>query len=123
MAELTCPECGAGMTLKSSRFGPFYGCARWPDTGCPGSHGAHPDGTPLGVPANRETKAARVRAHAAFDTLWRGGGMKRRAAYRWMQDALGLTSDEAHIGRFDVPTCERLIAAVEARRAPEVSRA
>lgn len=56
-----------------------------------------------------------MRAHAAFDTLWKGGEMPRGDAYRWMQGALGMSQDEAHIGRFDVATCDRLVAAVEAR--------
>jgi len=107
---IPCP-CGAVMQLKDSRHGKFYGCRDWP--ACDYTHGAHPDGSPLGVPANKETRQARMRAHDAFDTLWKGGGMKRREAYRWMQEALGLSEDEAHIGKFDVETCERLIEAVE----------
>ena len=108
--ELECPECGAKMTLRKSRFGQFYGCSTWPK--CDAAHGAHPDGTPLGVPANKATKQARIKAHEAFDTLWKGGRMKRSEAYSWMASALGLTAAEAHIGRFDIPTCERLVEAV-----------
>ncbi len=29
--EYNCPSCGATMNLKSSRFGPFLGCSRYPD--------------------------------------------------------------------------------------------
>ena len=120
-ADLPCPECGARMQLRSTpRFTyrdglprQFYGCSRWP--ACPGSHGAHPDGSPVGVPANRETKAARMRAHAAFDALWKGGELSRADAYRWMRKALQLDAAEAHIGRFDIDLCERLVAAVAAR--------
>lgn len=112
MAALTCPECAAPMHLRPSRFGQFYGCTRYP--ACNGTHGAHPDGSPLGVPANRATKDARIAAHAAFDTLWKSGGMTRKEAYRWMGGALGMSKDEAHIGLFDIATCERLVAAVSA---------
>jgi len=98
------------MILRPSRYGKFYGCERFPD--CDAAHGAHEDGRPLGVPANHETKQARIRAHAAFDTLWKSGLMGRNAAYRWMQSTLGMTPDEAHIGRFDIATCDRLILAV-----------
>lgn len=113
-----CPDCGARMVLRTARRGslagkPFYGCSNYPR--CTATHGAHPDGRPLGIPGDRATKDARMRAHAAFDTLWKGGEMPRGDAYRWMQGALGMTADEAHIGRFDVATCERLIAAVVAR--------
>jgi ssDNA-binding Zn-finger/Zn-ribbon topoisomerase 1 len=100
------------MQLKKSRYGHFYGCEKWPD--CDYTHGAHPDGAPMGSPADKETRQARRRAHAAFDTLWQSGGMKRREAYRWMQEALGLSEDEAHIAKFDAETCEQLIDAVEA---------
>lgn len=49
--DLVCPECGALMRLRKSRFGLFYGCTRYPY--CKASHGAHPDGAPLGVPVNK----------------------------------------------------------------------
>jgi ssDNA-binding Zn-finger/Zn-ribbon topoisomerase 1 len=111
-AKLTCPECGSPMQLRNSKFGPFYGCTRYPD--CTAAHGAHPDGRPLGVPANKETKRWRIEAHTAFDALWQDHGpMKRKHAYKWMQETLGLTPDEAHIGSFDIEKCQRLIAAVK----------
>lgn len=117
-ADLDCPECGAPLALivdpKQSR--PFYGCCTWRRTGCPGSHTAHPDGSPVGIPANEETKKARRRAHVVFDRMWRGMGMERDDAYRWMQKAMGLTADEAHIGCFTIIECEKLIATVEAVR-------
>lgn len=110
---VACGECGAPMDLKRSRFGLFYGCTTYP--ACTGTHGAHPDGAPLGVPANAATKAARIAAHAAFDTLWKGGAMTRGDAYRWLCSALGMTRDDCHIGRFDEATCARVIDAVKAR--------
>ena len=112
---LACPECGAPMELKPSKFGLFYGCTRWRNTGCNGSHGAHPDGSPLGTPADRKTKDARIAAHAAFDTLWKDGKMRRKKAYRWMQRTLGMTEDEAHIGKFSVEQCARLLAIIQSR--------
>jgi len=108
---LTCPDCGARMVLRDSKYGKFYGCSTFPK--CRSAHRAHPDGRPLGIPANKETKNWRIRAHAAFDQLWLLGGMNRRSAYLWMQKALNLTSKEAHIGMFDQAMCEKLIAAVE----------
>lgn len=110
---LVCPDCGAPMVLKPSRYGQFYGCSRWSDTGCRGSHGAHPDGRPMGTPANAETKRARIEAHAAFDRLWKNGRMSRKRAYRWLRVALNLPKERAHISMFDVPQCEQLIRRVE----------
>ena len=99
------------MALKPCRYGLFYGCSTWRDTQCPGGHSAHPDGRPLGIPANRRTKDARIAAHHVFDHLWKGGQMSRSAAYRWMQTAMGMTPSEAHIARFSREECKRLLHA------------
>lgn len=109
-----CPACGDNMVLKSGKMGRFYGCASWPE--CDMTHGAHQDtGEPLGVPADKETRAARIRAHDAFDALWRGPHrrMSRRAAYSWMAQVMGLSSADAHIGRFTIRQCEQLIDALK----------
>jgi ssDNA-binding Zn-finger/Zn-ribbon topoisomerase 1 len=113
--DVQCPICGSKMRLKTSRFGLFYGCERWP--ACDATHGAHPTGEPLGLPADAETKRWRIRAHEAFDKLWKGGEatMTRSGAYRWMIHTLALPASEAHIGRFSKEQCERLIVALEAR--------
>jgi ssDNA-binding Zn-finger/Zn-ribbon topoisomerase 1 len=121
--DLACAECaelGIQALMKfhpTSRFGPFYGCTRYPE--CKATHGAHKhNGAPLGKPANKATKEKRIEAHALFDQLWQGEPdekerkRKRRDSYAWMQQAMGMTKDEAHIGNFDIPTCERLMAAV-----------
>ena len=114
--DVKCGECRAPMVLRhSSRFnvrgGMFYGCSRYPE--CKGTHGAHEDGTPLGIPADKETKAKRMEAHEAFDRLWKYGGMRRGEAYVWMQKALNMTPDEAHIGRFTIQQCDALIKAID----------
>lgn len=115
--NLICPDCGAPMILrKTMKFpqrngqpGLFYGCQRFPK--CKATHGAHPDGRPLGIPGNAETKAARHRAHAAFDDIWEKRLLSRGAAYRWLSKKLGY---EAHMGEMDVEQCERVIALCEA---------
>lgn len=98
------------MTLRKSRYGLFYGCTRWPECDC--KHGAHPNGDPLGIPANRATREARIRAHAVFDPLAQRWGKKN--AYRWLRDSLSLTKRETHIAKFDIPMCERTIEACNA---------
>ncbi len=116
-----CPECGAPMALRETRKytypngdpRKFWGCSRWPE--CNGIHGAHPDGSPLGTPATAEVKQWRIKAHAALDSLWKSGGMKRGKAYRWMQKAMGMTEEEAHVGKFDAAQCQQLIALVQVR--------
>ena len=104
---LKCPECGSEMELRDSKYGLFYGCVAFPR--CRATHGAHPDGKPLGTPADKATKEWRIKAHAAFDKLWKEKGWKRGKAYAWMRDTLGLAPNGAHIGLFDIKQCQALI--------------
>jgi len=120
VAGMPCPQCGGQMTFHpTSRYGPFYACSNYPRCDC--THGAHPDGSPLGVPADKKTKVARIAAHGLFDRIWQGpeAPMTRRTAYLWLQQAMGMTDEEAHFGRFTAEQCER--ASREIRAAyPEV---
>ncbi len=114
--EGECPECGADMILRPSRFGPFYGCERYP--GCGATHGAHKaNGEPLGKPANKETKLARMAAPAAFDPVWKEHGAPRGAAYGWLAGRLGIPTERCHVGEFDKETCGR-VSAIMAETTP-----
>ena len=104
--EVAC-HCGAPMQLRQSTYGPFYRCADWPT--CDGVHGAHPDGRPMGKPADRETRRARVEAHAVFDAWWQARGMTRDRAYRWLKRIIR----PGHIASFDAAQCQRLIEVCE----------
>jgi len=103
---VTCVECGSPMRLRySDQYARhFYGCSRYPV--CEGIHGAHPDGAPLGVPGDKETRQARREAHAAFDDLWRSGdvGVNRGQAYALMNRELGFQ----HIGELTKEQCEQV---------------
>ena len=106
-----CPECGSRWVLRRTdrrpgEHGLFYGCSAYPR--CRVTHGAHADGEPLGVPADAETRRARVEAHAVFDKLWKGNGapFDRRGAYRWIADAMN--RDDVHISQLDARGCRRL---------------
>lgn len=113
-----CPDCGQCMILRqTSKFSygdgtprQFYGCSQWPH--CRATHGAHPDGRPLGIPGDQPTKLARNDAHRYFDLLWKSGKMSRRESYRWMQRSLNLSVDQAHIGKFDIAMCRELIEVI-----------
>jgi len=61
----------------------------------------------------------RMTCHALFDQLWRGDGrrMSRKSAYKYMQAQMGMTADEAHIGKFDAEQCRRLISILKGDRA------
>lgn len=121
---LCCPECGNDMVLrKSMKFpNPFYGCTQFPY--CKATHGAHPDGAPLGIPANKETKEWRIKAHVAFDPKWGREDSRldkltkkyrRKAAYNWLARKLGITevSRDCHIAMFDISRCQEVIAACD----------
>jgi len=111
--DLKCGECQALMVLRySSKYErPFYGCSRFPE--CRGTHGAHKNGAPLGIPADKETKKARIKAHAAFDQIWKGHHVRNRfLAYSWMRKAMGLTDSTAHISMLTIPQCEELVRLV-----------
>lgn len=111
--KVTCGECQSPMELRESMYGKFWGCTRFPD--CKGTHGAHRDsGAPLGVPADKATKQARMAAHAEFDKLWSQGQMDRKEAYSWLMDAMGKSRDDAHIGKFNKEECQRLVSVLKA---------
>jgi hypothetical protein len=114
-AKLLCPDCGAELIWKKSKFGGFYGCEMWSETGCGGAVGVHP-GTrnPLGIPAPKNVRALRVRCHDGFDRLWKNGGkMSRKEAYQWLQEKMELDGSKAHIAMFDEAQCLKLLSLLE----------
>lgn len=114
---MICPYCGKeaqlvnGDTIYPHRPDlahlRFYVCQP-----CDARVGCHP-GTarPLGRLANAELRQAKMEAHAAFDPLWRSGLMKRRDAYGWLAERLGIERDQCHIGYMDVVECRRVVEA------------
>lgn len=116
-SSLVCPACGAAAELTTGVI--VY--PHRPDLHhrrfwrCPAGHshvGCH-SGTsvPLGCLATGSTRAARHRAHEAFDPLWSGRERRfltRTEAYEWLARSLGIPSEECHIGRFDDKTCEQV---------------
>lgn len=88
--------------------------------GCHQAGSGQGDGTkPLGRLANAELRVAKQFAHAMFDPLWQSGRMKRRDAYAWLAEALGIPTREAHIGMFDLQRCRAVVAAVSALNATQ----
>lgn len=110
--DVNCPDCGAKMVLRqTSKFKykngdprPFYGCSRFPL--CKGSHGAHPDGSPLGTPADKMTKELRIDAHDMMDRWMDAQGFSRKQGYARLQEDFGC---EVHIGELDAAGCQKLM--------------
>lgn len=102
------------LTTNREAYGPH---AADPDTRiyrcrlCRASVGCH-DGTtaPMGYMADATTRQLRIRAHAAFDPLWRGGPLTRTKAYRMLAEHLGIIETACHIAEL---TPEQLHATIQ----------
>ena len=101
--------------LKGLRFWQCLPCDAY--VGCHKAGNGFGDGTrPLGTLANAELRAARNRAHAAFDPIWRSGEMSRRKAYAWLGDQLGLPVKRVHIAEFDLAICSKVVSVCKSSR-------
>lgn len=130
MTDLKCPDCGGPMELATHprwtypNGKPRKYCRCTDRLFCTLTHGAHPDGTPLGVPGDRMTKLARTEAHDALDRLQTRFGMHKTLVYFWLQRTLRLSVDEAHIGRFTIDQCNEVVrqvnAALESGQSPRI---
>jgi len=85
-----------------TRFGVRYSC---PVKGCTI---ALWDGS-TSTPADYQTRQARVRAHNAFDALWKSGTLTRHNAYTKLAAYLKLPKRKVHIGRFNQQQCNQAI--------------
>lgn len=74
---------------------------------------------PKGSLAKAPLRAARKRAHAAFDPLWRSKEMTRSAAYKWLASQLGIRKERCHIAYFDEVECDQVVEIMRLRRKPE----
>ena len=101
------------MIKRKSKFkNPFFwGCRNYPD--CTYRIGAHPNGDAMGYPADAETREARIKAHEAFDKVWKEWGYTRAEAYKLLQTMMGMSELDAHIAKFNKEQCEKLIKKVD----------
>jgi hypothetical protein len=87
----------------------FFVCSK-----CTARVGCHArTGDPLGIPANAELRALRIRCHDAFDPLWKRAAAHlwqsaRRGAYAWLAAELGL--ERVHFGEADESLARRVLA-------------
>lgn len=113
MADVICPYCHKPAELVDSIeiYGRSYGMA-YLCRPCGAYVGCH-KGTdkPLGRLANAELRKWKMRAHAAFDWLWKGGFMNRTKAYAWLASELNIPKEKCHIGMMDIDMCQKVIAA------------
>jgi hypothetical protein len=106
-APRICPAHATTLVGASTQYGRRYSC---PHPSCTVVQWAGSTSTP----ADAATRAARIKAHDAFDSLWhpeRPGS--RSKAYAAMAVALELPPPKCHIGMFDIEQCERVIEFAE----------
>ncbi len=113
MDQVICPYCNQpaklvdSVTVYRKSYGMIWDCR--PCDAYVGAHKNSPRHAPLGRLANKELREWKKLAHAAFDPLWMGGKYSRPEAYKWMQEVMSISSDDAHIGKFDVDKCKQLV--------------
>lgn len=92
IAPVMCPSCNVPMVLRNTskftyRDGKprlFYGCSNYPK--CEETHGAHPDGRPLGKPAPKRIRDLRHEVHELAATIWPWDDKKARGKmYQWIK--------------------------------------
>ena len=114
MKKVMCHYCGNPAILTDSRvlYGKSYGMI-WLCRGCDAWVGTHENSRkckPKGTLANKELRWWRRQAHEAFDDLWKSPrGITRMEAYCFLQEVMGLTFNNAHIAKFDIDQCKKLI--------------
>ena len=112
---VVCPYCGQNAELVTGEViyphrrdlyeKKFFQCEP-----CDAYVGCHPGTTnPLGRLADIELRSEKMRAHAAFDPIWKSGSKKRGSAYAWLAERLGIDQKDCHIGMFDVQMCQRVV--------------
>lgn len=109
---MICPYCNERAEFISSKdfYGTDYKTNLYVCEPCDARVGTHKGSkTPLGTMANEKLRKLRKRCHLAFDPKWKSGKMTRTNAYRWLQQEMNLTPEEAHIGMFDEERCLKLL--------------
>ena len=59
--------------------------------------------------ANEVLRLKRRETHLVFDGFWKGIGMSRTQAYKWLANRMDLPEKEAHIGGFEMDQCQQVI--------------
>lgn len=113
MADVYCDYCGAKAEYVDSSevydqsYGMIYLCRP-----CQAWVGVH-KGTdrPLGRLADATLRRWKQNGHNVFDPLWKTGPFRgrRKAAYAWLAQKMGLPVEKTHFGMFTVDQCKEAI--------------
>ena len=58
---------------------------------------------------SKHAPIARGEAHAAFDPIWKSGGMSRTQAYKWLAAQMDLPVEECHMEKFTAEQCRKVV--------------
>lgn len=64
------------------------------------------------VHVERSVGQLRIKAHDAFDPIWRSGAVRRGQAYQMLADELGIPEHEAHFKRMSVEELETALPVI-----------
>lgn len=103
--KVICPSCGIPMVLKQTtkykykngNSRKFYGCQNWPNCDC--THGAHPDGRPMGFPVTKEVRELRQLVHRQLEERWGEWRTMHPKRKKKMYDWLKKHTKSGHIGK------------------------
>ena len=110
--KVVCDYCENDAVFMTTEqfYGKDFGTNMWVCKLCDAYVGTHKrTDEPKGTLANKELREWRKEAHKAVDPLWLSKSMKRKEVYQWIQDVMGLSSEEAHIGMMNIQQCKELI--------------
>ena len=94
----TCLVCGSPARMSDGKWGTKAECCGLWSWGY----------KPL---VDRDTHASRIRAHDAFDPLWKDGVFSRSEGYRRLALALGMDRDACHISLMSALDAKRVVDA------------
>lgn len=118
--NVPCPDCHEPMNFLFSPSLQFhvYRCVRFPS--CRGMHRARSDGTPLGIPGDRETRESRCLVHRLLDQVQSLLRMEKPDLYEYMADLMGLPAKQAHVSKLTNSQCQMLIRLLYERHGHEL---
>lgn len=108
-----CPDCGASMVFRpTSKYGPFFGCSLYFETGCKGSVKASSDGRMLGTPIDREGRRLRALLMERLAELHLRGDIERDNTEAWFV-AHGIWP-RGGVGVLSAKDCQKALKAIRA---------
>lgn len=103
-SKTPCPYCGNRVPLVTGKEvyphrPDLWDKPIWACLPCKAWAGCHPGGTRrVGRVANAADRALKIKAHAAFDPIWKAGRMSRGEAYSWLAKEIGVDKSDCHMG-------------------------